>query len=225
VGFDLYAKRKRPEKGGYFRATMDYMTFLRAAMIEAGVPERLVYRKFVGNDGQLVTALQSKAIAERLTVWLQGRNLVIDLVERDGSARATNDAMFELMRELSTGSRAKKQWAARRRAKSLPSKVDRKARKSIRELRGQRRVPGLLTRPGASIGCAGCFRVTFDCAPPRSGLKGLLSGKLGVLLVAAGHAGRSFNGRTRGSEPRYRGSNPCLPANPIPFTASTYSTP
>jgi hypothetical protein len=25
--------------------------------------------------------------------------------------------------------------------------------------------------------------------------------------------GRSFNGRTRGSGPRYRGSNPCLPAN------------
>ena len=26
------------------------------------------------------------------------------------------------------------------------------------------------------------------------------------------HGGRSFNGRTRGSGPRYRGSNPCLPA-------------
>ena len=29
-----------------------------------------------------------------------------------------------------------------------------------------------------------------------------------------GAIGRSFNGRTRGSGPRYRGSNPCLPANP-----------
>ena len=27
------------------------------------------------------------------------------------------------------------------------------------------------------------------------------------------NTGRSFNGRTRGSGPRYRGSNPCLPAN------------
>ena len=31
-------------------------------------------------------------------------------------------------------------------------------------------------------------------------------------VVAARRAGRSFNGRTRGSGPRYRGSNPCLPA-------------
>jgi hypothetical protein len=28
--------------------------------------------------------------------------------------------------------------------------------------------------------------------------------------------GRSFNGRTRGSGPRYRGSNPCLPATSLP---------
>jgi hypothetical protein len=35
--------------------------------------------------------------------------------------------------------------------------------------------------------------------------------------------GRSFNGRTRGSGPRYRGSNPCLPAKTSPSKTSTYS--
>ena len=40
-----------------------------------------------------------------------------------------------------------------------------------------------------------------------------------VLCVAILRAGRSFNGRTRGSGPRYRGSNPCLPANSLVFSS------
>jgi hypothetical protein len=35
----------------------------------------------------------------------------------------------------------------------------------------------------------------------------------GFRLLRPAATGRSFNGRTRGSGPRYRGSNPCLPAN------------
>ena len=36
--------------------------------------------------------------------------------------------------------------------------------------------------------------------------------------------GRSFNGRTRGSGPRYRGSNPCLPAIKSFFTTAIYDS-
>jgi hypothetical protein len=39
--------------------------------------------------------------------------------------------------------------------------------------------------------------------------------QLMTLVPAAAHTGRSFNGRTRGSGPRYRGSNPCLPATSL----------
>jgi hypothetical protein len=42
-----------------------------------------------------------------------------------------------------------------------------------------------------------------------------------VLAPAVSPVGRSFNGRTRGSGPRYRGSNPCLPVK-FPAIATTY---
>jgi hypothetical protein len=52
-------------------------------MLAAAVDERLVYGKFVGNDGLLVTAPQTREIAGSLTSWLKRRKLTVALSERN----------------------------------------------------------------------------------------------------------------------------------------------
>jgi len=103
VGYDLYARRTAAGDGGYFRATIGGMSFLRAAMNAAGVPRQIVYGKLLGNDGVRVTELQGKAIAERLTAWLGGRNLVVDLREPDDTAAAIMDEFSGLLDALAGG--------------------------------------------------------------------------------------------------------------------------
>ena len=92
MGFDLTAKNKRLGEKGYLRAGVYEMILLRASMVAAGVDEKLVYGKFVGNDDLLVTAIQSRKIAESLTAWLKGRNLTADLSESSERANPGNEA-------------------------------------------------------------------------------------------------------------------------------------
>jgi hypothetical protein len=108
------------------------MGFLRCAMLAAGVPETLVYKKFVSNDDLLVTPLQSEMIAERLTAWLRGRNLFLELVETDPRAHLALEGQHFL--ESALGNREEADHIARNlRAKSRIVRVDRVARKSIRD--------------------------------------------------------------------------------------------
>jgi hypothetical protein len=67
MGFDLVAKRPHRGAENYYRAGIEFMAFLRSAMMASGLREELVYRKFVSNDDLLVTALEPKMIAEKLT--------------------------------------------------------------------------------------------------------------------------------------------------------------
>ena len=133
MGFDLVAKdRSLEDDEGYFRADVYQMTLLRTAMVMAGVKETLVYKKFAGNDGHLVTPLQSKQIAERLRTWLKGRNLIIDLAERNEAAKAGNSGYLDIITLLGD---AEEKSVARRfsKSKSIPFKLDSGARREIRE--------------------------------------------------------------------------------------------
>ena len=102
MGFDLVAKDRDLGEKGYFRANVYQMTLLRTSMMMAGVKETLVYKKFAGNDGHLITPLQSKQIAESLRTWLKGRNLIVDLAEHNEAAKAANRAYLEIFEQLAT---------------------------------------------------------------------------------------------------------------------------
>jgi hypothetical protein len=132
MGFDLVAKK--PERGheGYFRANIFSMIFLRSAMLAAGVKEELIYKKFSANDGFLVTPLQSRTIAEKLNAWLKGRNLQLDVAEKNEGVKRVNDVTLRLFEELDKGTR-KSTAAHLRRAKSAPVRLDRNLRKFVRE--------------------------------------------------------------------------------------------
>ena len=107
------------------------MAFLRSAMLAAGVPEALVYTKFVSNDKLLVNTLQAKMIAQKLTTWLEGRNLTIELAETDSRAQSSLDALFSVHSAVGNKEAAAR-LERRRRSESLPLRVDRKARRAIR---------------------------------------------------------------------------------------------
>jgi hypothetical protein len=111
------------------------MTFLRSAMLAAGVPQALVYRKFVSNDHLLVTALESKMIAEKLSVWLRGRSLTLDLAESDPRSRVAAKALLFVQKAVGNEDEAAR-LARKRRAESLPFRMDRKARIAIRAFAG-----------------------------------------------------------------------------------------
>ena len=132
MGFDLVAKERNLGEKGYFRTDVYQMTLLRTAMVAAGVKETLVYKKFAGNDGHLVTPLQSKQIAERLRTWLKGRNLILELAEHNEAAKAGNRAYFEFFEQLGN---AEEKSTARyfSKSKSIPLKLDSGARRGIRE--------------------------------------------------------------------------------------------
>ena len=131
MGFDLVAKNKGRGDKGYFHASAYQMILLRASMIAAGVDEKLVYGKFVGNDGLLVTTLQSLKIAESMAAWLGGRKLAVVLSEGHASAKATNEAYFGIIRAIGgrDDRRALKQFQA---LKSRPLRLDPKSRKFLR---------------------------------------------------------------------------------------------
>jgi hypothetical protein len=132
MGFDLVAKRRDLGNDGYFRTNIFYIIFLRSAMSAAGVKEDLIYKKFLANDGYLVTALQARTIAERLNTWLKGKKLQIDLAEKNKWAKRVNDATLEVFEMLDKG--VHKSTAAHlRRARSVPVTLDRKLRKFVRE--------------------------------------------------------------------------------------------
>ena len=132
VGFDLTAKRPKRGAEGYYRSGIEFMSLLRCAMVAAGVPEALVYRKFVSNDDRLVTRRESQMIAEKLTSWLHGRNLVLELAERNERARVSVENLQYVQQAV--GSRQEASRIARRlRADTLTLRVDRKARRSIRD--------------------------------------------------------------------------------------------
>ena len=131
MGFDLTARHPAKGESDYHRAGIERMAFLRSAMTAAGVPGELVFRKFVSNDHLLVTPRESAAIAERLTAWLRGRNLTLDIAEPDPRANVTLEALAALQR--SVGNRQEAARLARRlRAKSLPIRLDHEARATVR---------------------------------------------------------------------------------------------
>ena len=132
MGFDPVAKDRDLGEKGYFRANVYQMTLLRTAMVMAGVKENLVYKKFAGNDGHLVTPLQSKQIAESLRTWLKGRNLIVDLAEHNEAAKAANRAYLEIFEQLGN---AEEKSTARyfSKSESIPFKLDSGARRVIRE--------------------------------------------------------------------------------------------
>jgi hypothetical protein len=132
LGFDLIAKRRKRGAADYYASKIQFMVVLRSAMVAAGVEEGLVYKKFIANDHWLVSARESRIIAERLTTWLQGRNLVLNLAETNERAHVATDALSLV---LQTVGKHKEQarLARHRRATSLPFRVDRTARKAIRE--------------------------------------------------------------------------------------------
>ncbi len=131
MGFDLVAKR--PERGGcgYFGANIISMILLRSAMQAAGVKEKLIYKKFVANDGFLVTALEARTIAGLLNNWLKGRKLHVDLAEKNAKARRVNDVTLKL---IATSDVAGDRSAASHlhRAKSAPLTLERKSRRFVR---------------------------------------------------------------------------------------------
>ncbi len=101
-------------------------------MSAAGVKEELIYKKFLANDGYLVTPLQARTIAERLNAWLKGKKLHIDLVERNQKARQVTGATLRMFEILDKG--IQKSMAAHlRRARTVPVTLDRKLRKFVRE--------------------------------------------------------------------------------------------
>lgn len=132
MGFDLAAKRPHRGAENYCRAGIEFMAFLRSAMVAADVRQELVYRKFVSNDDLLVTGLESKMIADKLTSWLRGRNLTLDLAETDPRSRVAVDGLMFVQKAVGNKDEADR-LARKRRAKSLPYQMDRKARKAIRE--------------------------------------------------------------------------------------------
>jgi hypothetical protein len=130
MGFDLVAKGRTRGAGSYYRVGIESMAFLRSAMRAAGVKEALVYKKFVSNDNLLVTSLQAKMVGEKLTTWLRGHNLTLDLAETNDRAYATLDGLQSVLNALNNKEAAR--LSRRRRANSLPLRVDRKARSAIR---------------------------------------------------------------------------------------------
>ncbi len=132
MGFDLVSKKPELGDAGYMRADIIRMIFFRSAMLAAGVPENLVYQKFLGNDGCLVTDQQSRTIAEKLRTWLKRRNLVVDFSEENERARRVNEAVLQVFQSLGD---SKQKWAARkiRRTRSLPLRVDRNMRMLIKQ--------------------------------------------------------------------------------------------
>jgi len=132
MGFDLYATDKAAGKSGYFRAGMREMILLRSAMIAAGVDRKLVYGKFIGNDGLRVTAIESRHIAANLRNWLKGRSLIIDLYERNETARRVTRFLFDLSIQLGDRN-AKDARNILNTTKSLPVKVSAGMRKAFLE--------------------------------------------------------------------------------------------
>jgi hypothetical protein len=132
MGFDLTAKSSERGNEGYFRANIFSMIFLRSAMLAAGVKEELIYKKFSANDGFLVTPLQSRTIAEKLNAWLKGRNLQLDVAEKNEGVKRVNDITLKLFEDLDKGTR-KSTAGHLRRAKSAPVRLDRKLRRFVRE--------------------------------------------------------------------------------------------
>jgi len=101
-------------------------------MMAAGIKEELIYKKFLANDGFLVTPIQAQTIAAKLNAWLRGRNLQIDLAEENRTAKQVNDAIVGVFQALDTR-KVKSAAAQLRRAKSAPVPLDRKLRKFVRE--------------------------------------------------------------------------------------------
>ncbi len=131
MGFDLVARNPAHAGARCFRVNIFQMIFLRSAMLAAGVSEILVNRKFLGNDNYLVTPLQSAMIAKKLKIWLKGRNLVVDLVEKNKRAREVNNAVLRLFQAI--GDSGQKAMARQyRRAKSIPLRLNRSSRKALR---------------------------------------------------------------------------------------------
>jgi len=132
MGFDLSAKNRGLGGKGYFRADVYQMILLRASMIAAGVNETVVYKKFVSNDGYLVTPLQSSQISDNLIAWLRNRDLTLDLCETNERAKKTNAAYFALFSQL--GDRETKTEARHfSRAKTRPIQLDSSTRSIIRK--------------------------------------------------------------------------------------------
>lgn len=132
MGFDLNAQNCNLRDRGYLRADVYQMMMLRVAMLAAGVEKTFIYRKFVANGGFLVTELQSRKIAEKLTTWLKGRKLVLDLAEKDERAKAVNEAYLKVFLQVA-GRDDKKLAKLFLSSTTLPLQVDSRVRRVIRK--------------------------------------------------------------------------------------------
>ncbi len=132
MGYDLVAKEEERGAVSDYRVGTESMVILRSAMRAAGVPEALVYKKFVSNDNFFVTPLQARMVAQKLTTWLQGRNLMLDLSETNERASASTDGLLEVLTAVGDKKRAA-ELARLRGATSLPLRVDRDTRRDIRD--------------------------------------------------------------------------------------------
>jgi hypothetical protein len=100
MGYDLVARRRTRGPAGCYECNIRFMIVLRSAMVAAAVPEALVYRKFISNDSLLVTRLQSRMIAKKLTTWLRADDLVLDLAESNTNAHSSLDALSTVVRAV-----------------------------------------------------------------------------------------------------------------------------
>jgi hypothetical protein len=131
MGFELVARKPAHPGASYLHVNIFQMIFLRSAMLAAGVKESLVNKKFLGNDGYLVTPLQSGMIAKKLKAWLKNRNLVVEMIENNERAREVNNAVLEVFQIV--GDSGQKAMAKHyRRAKSIPLRLTRSSRKALR---------------------------------------------------------------------------------------------
>jgi hypothetical protein len=131
MGYDLTVKHPKPGAMRYYRAGIEFMTFLRLAMIAAGVPQALVFKKFVSNDDWFVTARQSEMISERIVTWLRGRNLTLTRADSNARARTSLDGFLSLLEMLNTPDAKRVNRLLRARAVTI--RLDRKDRKALRE--------------------------------------------------------------------------------------------
>lgn len=131
MGFDLNSRRKNLGEKSYYRASVYQMILLRSAMIAAGVDSKLVYEKFVANDGLRVTASESKLIASSLLNWLSRKHLLLDLAEQNSTARIANRGYFQVLVAVgnNTDKKVARHFASK---KSIPVKLDAGTRKAIR---------------------------------------------------------------------------------------------
>lgn len=131
MGFDFIAKKRNQGEYETYHANIFYIIVLRCAMLQAGVKEELIYKKFISNDNFFVTPLQSKTIAEKIKSWLQGRSLTFDVCEKNKMAIVANDHGFRVVELIGDDPVQKEIVRILRENRPYIIKVDKNQRKNL----------------------------------------------------------------------------------------------